>query len=286
MTAELAMNLTPEESIEHSLHDLGIGEPEVEAFIERTLLALPGWGGMMWQMETNADWTIRPAPAGSLMQFLAVRLIVDRAALAETAEPITGTATSCREVISELQQHQQATSGDWGVQRAFAMFQVAQLMGWAPPMLSTLSNQQWQHVANEVEAFSAFQRRHVFQMAYEYRYTTSALDAISVRAHEGISQVPTPKYQVMCCLDDREESFRRHLEEIEPNIETFGAAGFYSVAMYFRGVADAHYIRCASRHQTQALCVRNYFANLSRCGSTARRDPQGLGKSFAYGACW
>ena len=46
----------------------------------------------------------------------------------------------------------------------------------------------------------------------------------------------------MCCLDDREESFRRHLEEIEPNIETFGAAGFYSVAMYFRGVADAHYI--------------------------------------------
>ena len=239
---EAALNFSPEESIERSLEDLGIDEANVDAFIERTLLALPGWGGMMWQMETNADWTIRPAPAGSLMQFLAVRLLIDRAALLQVAEPITGSQTSCKDAIAGLRNHGQAVGSDWGVQRAFSIFQVAQLMCWAPAMLATLDNRQWQLVANEVEAFSAFQRRHVFQMAYEYRYTTSALDAISVRAREGMSPVPAPKFQVMCCLDDREESFRRHLEEIEPKIETFGAAGFYSVAMYFRGVADAHYI--------------------------------------------
>ena len=50
-----------------------------------------------------------------------------------------------------------------------------------------------------------------------------------------------PSFQVVCCIDDREESFRRHLEEIAPDCETFGAAGFFAVAMYYRGTADAHY---------------------------------------------
>ena len=89
---------------------------------------------------------------------------------AEIAEPITGSPSGSQQIINALQSHIQSTSGDWGVQRAFSIFQAAQLMGWAPAMLATLSNQRWQIISNEVEAFSAFQRRHVFQMAYEYRY--------------------------------------------------------------------------------------------------------------------
>ena len=39
---------------------------------------------------------------------------------------------------------------------------------------------------------------------------------------------------------DREESFRRHLEEVEPACETLSTAGFFHVAMYHQGVTDAH----------------------------------------------
>src|SRR4029450_13892828 len=49
-----------------------------------------------------------------------------------------------------------------------------------------------------------------------------------------------PAFQGVFCLDEREESFRRHLEEIEPACETFSTAGFFSVAMYHRGASDAH----------------------------------------------
>ena len=52
----------------------------------------------------------------------------------------------------------------------------------------------------------------------------------------------TARFQVVTCLDEREESFRRHLEEAAEDCETFGAAGFFGVAMYYRGSADAHFV--------------------------------------------
>ncbi len=102
MAEDASRNLTPEESIAGSLRELGIPESDYDSFIERTLLALPGWAGMMWQMETNAAWTIRPAPAGSLHQFLAVRLLIDRASLAEVAQSAVGKLASSADYVREL----------------------------------------------------------------------------------------------------------------------------------------------------------------------------------------
>jgi uncharacterized protein YbcC (UPF0753/DUF2309 family) len=66
------------------------------------------------------------------------------------------------------------------------------------------------------------------------------LEALAHRVKEPVEQIQSPTVQVVTCLDEREESFRRHLEEITPSWETFGAAGFFAVPMYYRGAADAH----------------------------------------------
>src|SRR5688500_13348556 len=53
---------------------------EWEDIITATLLALRGWAGMIRQVELRADRATFPGPAGSLVEFLAIRLILERLA--------------------------------------------------------------------------------------------------------------------------------------------------------------------------------------------------------------
>ncbi len=107
----------------------------------------------------------------------------------------------------------------------------------------SLSHQQWTALASEIDSFSALERRRTYHLAFERRYRNETLDAViahSKRLRNGAAR-PRPAYQVVCCIDEREESFRRHLEEADPDCETLGVAGFFGVAMYYRGAEDAHF---------------------------------------------
>jgi len=232
---------SPLEIIDHSLQELGVPENQIEAYVTRTLLALPGWAGMLWQMETNAEWTVHPAPRGTLMEYLAVRLLLERLAISHTAQSVFhdhGELRTLRGRLLSQLNHAPRVSVE---QRAFLIFQLAQSLGWKPEELHHLSKSEWSRLIEEVESFSELERRRIYQQAFERRYRNQTLDALILHGRRSKMRGRTPRIQVSCCLDDREESYRRHLEEVAPDCETFGAAGFYGVAMYYRGAADAHY---------------------------------------------
>jgi len=84
---------------------------------------------------------------------------------------------------------------------------------------------------------SPLQRGLIWLAAYEGHYRESLFVALA--ANVGRQAAPAaPSAQVVMCMDDREEGTRRHLEELAPDIETFGAAGFFGVPMYWQGLDD------------------------------------------------
>ncbi len=87
-------------------------------------------------------------------------------------------------------------------------------------------------------SLDALTRGQVWLLAYERHYREQLLVALAANQgrHRGAA---APSAQVVMCMDDREEGTRRHLEEIAPDIETFGAAGFFGVAMYWQAAGDA-----------------------------------------------
>ncbi len=237
-----AERVGPLESILESLEQLGVAEAEWEGYLSSTFLALRGWGGMLAQIEARGDRVAHPAPPGTVIEFLAVRLILDRFSLAFTAR-------ECLAITEPVGAFWRLARGridpHWPPsveQRAFLVFQLAQVQGLSPDVLYRLGPEEWARLVEQIEAFSALERRRVFHLAYERRFCTQSLDAIGLHARKTHGRPDAPSFQVCCCIDDREESFRRHLEEIEPSVETFGAAGFYAVAMYYRGAGDANFV--------------------------------------------
>ena len=93
-------------------------------------------------------------------------------------------------------------------------------------------------------ALSPRQRGEIWLLAYERHYRERLFAALAANHGRGSSPRPVSA-QVVMCMDDREEGTRRHLEEIAPQVETYGAAGFFGVAMYWQGLGDG---------QPTALC--------------------------------
>lgn len=237
--------VSPEMSIEASMEELGIEESDREEFITQSLLALGGWAGMIWQLESGVDWVVHSIPPGSLTGMLAVQLILEKHAIRNLGAERFDACDSISSILHAAQNSLNEPAQLNCEREAFLVFQVAQMLGWTPFELQQLSESEWKQLVNEVVGFSSLERRRTFHEAYEHKYRQATLNAFAIhseRRQAALDQRESrPSFQIVTCIDDREESFRRHLEEVQPACETFGAAGFFAVAMYYRGVADGFY---------------------------------------------
>jgi uncharacterized protein YbcC (UPF0753/DUF2309 family) len=73
-----------------------------------------------------------------------------------------------------------------------------------------------------------------FQDAFEEDYVRSLVGAMTTLQAHPIPRLPNPNVHYVCCIDDRCESIRRHIEECVPRSATIGSAGFFGIALKHR----------------------------------------------------
>jgi uncharacterized protein YbcC (UPF0753/DUF2309 family) len=224
LTRQLSEGWTIERVVIETLGELGVDPGDWEEVVTRTLSSLGGWAGMIQQMETHSEWAPVQVLPATLLEYLAVQLMLDAQAYAH----VSGEADD--EVPVEAWPH---VDDRWRA-LAYEAFVIAQLAGL--PARSFDEPAHVQAYLAEIAAFDSLARRWTLQRAYERNYYVGILDSMLEHAAMGVVAPQAPVAQLVFCFDDREESLRRHLEEHMPSVETLGYAGFFSLPIRFLGL--------------------------------------------------
>jgi len=104
--------------------------------------------------------------------------------------------------------------------------------GWGP--LSHNLNQQPFDVLSATEKTELDEVLNIWQDAFEWSYYDDILSGLKFNLESPKAIPVKKKFQAIFCIDERECSIRRHLEFVAPDIETFGAPGFFGVEFYYK----------------------------------------------------
>ncbi len=201
------------------------------------MLALRGWAGMVRQFQTRPDRVpAQPLPA-TLDGYLAVRLLLERSALGAAAKD-AGFDGPVRRLRTFLEARRPEPVAPGPAERAWPLFHVAQLCDLDAAIVDRWTADDVDRIEVALRTVDDRCRRRILQQAYERGLRHRLYDALA--GHVPRPPAAAPDFQSVFCIDEREESFRRHLEETAPAAETFGTPGFFGVAMYHQGLADAH----------------------------------------------
>ncbi len=73
----------------------------------------------------------------------------------------------------------------------------------------------------------------LWQAAYEWSYYDEVLGGIKHR-NQNHTKTSIPSFQAFFCIDDRECSIRRYVEQIDHNCTTYGTPGFFGIDTYYQ----------------------------------------------------
>jgi uncharacterized protein len=224
------LSFSAADSVLDYLDSRRVEESEWGNVLQTELLALPGFAGLMRQFEEDPALAPHERVPCSLVDFLAVRFTMARvASRASTAESLP-------------EESPLKTEENRRLSRAARLYDAARVVSLSADEIDRLSDGEWDAFAAEVKDCNGVERRRIFHLAYERRHEQEILGGlVSHRTYRCCASLPErPAAQSFFCIDEREESLRRALEEVDPAMETFGAVGYFGVAVDYQGIDDSH----------------------------------------------
>ena len=133
---------------------------------------------------------------------------------------------------------------------------------WAP--LATKLTEKPVNLFAEVPQTELDEVMNIWQEAYEWSYYDQVLAGIKNKK-KVVAKTAKKSFQAMFCIDDRECSLRRYLEEFDPACETFGTPGFFGVEFFYQPEDGKFYTKVCPAPLTPKYLIKEV-------GSTSKRE--------------
>jgi uncharacterized protein YbcC (UPF0753/DUF2309 family) len=100
----------------------------------------------------------------------------------------------------------------------------------------------------------------LWQEAFEWTFYDQVLGGIKMNNNS--SRNPEkPSFQAMFCIDDRECSLRRYIEDTDPSAVTYGTPGFFGVAFYYKPMNGKFSMKVCPAPQNPKFLIKEQSEN-------------------------
>lgn len=202
--------------VQYILSELKIHPQHVKNYLFEVSAKHKGWAGFIKSLEEHPEWIKCHDIIPSFVDFIAIVLTCEYAAILALANTIPQAPR-----YKNLPLHSTKFLAHFfaNTRKYYDLL----------PVISYLTD---------------FNRQEILHRAYERSFYNKFLVAYADHDNCAFEQY---QYQIVCCIDDREESFRRYLE-MDSRCETFGCAGHFGLNILYKSCFDKYY---------RALCPIN-----------------------------
>lgn len=227
---------SPKQYLEQTIIASGLSDEVWETRFLKLCFSLRGWSGMVAKSVSEPLFFAKVPPSGVTDLILLFQILSESLGIFETKErtpqksPWKGTSPSqhlltrdsIREAWKMARLPERSLDQKWPTIKPW----MEQLIAEMDPLKTSMI---W-HEAFEYTHYGAMVQR-----------ITKQLPVLSPQPEKGLDLVEgQPDYQFLVCMDDRQESLRRHIEAVVPRVVTYGVLGHFGIDM---SVVPAHHPR-------------------------------------------
>lgn len=222
-TIVLNKDKNAEKLIIHLLNQLNITNDDVALYLFELAFRYKGWSGLVKSLEKNPQFLKNSSIVADFSEYIAIILLCEYAAIKSIAESTLPKVPLC------LKKYKHSIKFSTHYYNTLIQSpDIAELLGEALFYLTDNDRCQVLHTAFEQTLYNNFLQTYIKHK----KYTNAKRNY---------------NYQIICCIDDREESFRRYLE-LDPFCETLSYPGYFGLNIDFTGYFDKY---------ARSLCPNN-----------------------------